>query len=138
MLLALSAAARKIWHATVPILMQVPGLLTVADGSVLAGLCEVQVEKDQVLRAARAASARALRQAKSTGAAASKEEVRAAVIEKYSDSLNRLRHRENVLRRELGLSPSARSSIRISGAPGCTRTDPLDKAFFTRTRLVAV
>ena len=50
----LSAGARKVWRSTVPILMQVPGLLSIADGSVLSDYCEVRAEKDQIMRAARA------------------------------------------------------------------------------------
>ena len=135
----LSASARRVWRTVVPVLMQVPGLLSIADGSVLADYCEVRAEKDQVMRAARAATSRALRQAKTAHTAASPQEVRAAVVEKYGDTLNRLRHRENVLRRELGLSPSARSSLRIAGASGPAKTDPLDRAFFgNRPKLVAV
>ena len=101
--------------------------------------CEVRAEKDQVMRAARASHLEGAQAGEDRTCGGESAGSTRGVIEKYGDALNRLRHRENVLRRELGLSPSARSSLRIAGALGPAKTDPLDRAFFgNRPKLVAV
>jgi hypothetical protein len=51
---------------------------------------------------------------------------------KSGQMLNTLRNRENVLRREIGLSASARSSIRLTIAQFAAGQDPEDAATFAR------
>jgi phage terminase small subunit len=136
----LSRGARRIWRITVTIMLQVPGLLTIADGAVLADYCEVRADKDTLQRAMRDAQRRAVRatqeQTKEQGVKVTKAEIAAAASQaqmtKSGRMLNTLRHRENVLRRELGLSASARSSIHISGAQREAHIDPEDVATFAR------
>jgi phage terminase small subunit len=139
----LSRGARRIWRITVAIMLQVPGLLTIADGAVLADYCEVRADKDTLQRAMRDAQRRAIRETQEQGVKVTKAEIAAAASQaqmtKSGQMLNTLRHRENVLRRELGLSASARSSMRIDGAPREAAVDPEDAATFTRgPRLVRV
>ena len=136
----LSRGARRIWGITVAIMLQVPGLLTIADGAVLADYCEVRADKDVLQRAnrdnERRAVAQAIAEAKAKGGKLTKAELRAAAasaqMSKTGRMLNTLRHRENVLRRELGLSASARSSIHISGAQRELHPDPEEVATFAR------
>jgi phage terminase small subunit len=109
----LSAAARRVWRETVEIMASVEGLLTVADGAVLADFCEVRVNKRSIESAMRIQLRKALVSAKAMGRPITRAEAEAALLVKFGRELNTLRHRENVLRRELGLSPSARSSIRL-------------------------
>ncbi len=64
----------------------------------------------------------------------SRQEVEARAMDpKLMDQYIRLLHRENVLRRELGLSPSARSSIRISGKQE-SADQPEEEILFGRRR----
>ena len=142
----LSRAARPIWKETVAIMLTVPNLLSVADGAVLADYCEVRVQKDALQTAMRARERESVKlivaQATQKGQRINAAEARAlaaeASLEKSGDLLNKLRHRENVLRRELGLSPSARSSIRISGGQK-EQQNAVDAALFNgRPHLVAV
>lgn len=135
----LPAGARRIWKETVDIMLTVPGLLTVADGSTLFDFCQVRFEKLALESSIRAEQSGALKKE----LLVKEEDRRPPIAVKayvYSDSaklLNLLRHRENVLRRELGLSPSARSSMRITGQSK-EKSDPLKSALFERPRLVAV
>jgi phage terminase small subunit len=141
----LSPAARRIWKQTVALMLTVPNLLTVADGAVLADYCEVRAQKDELQKAMRAREREnaklIIAQAAQKGQRITNLEAKAlaaeASLERSGELLNKLRHRENVLRRELGLSPSARSSIRINGSPK-EQYDPVDAALFGRPRLVAV
>lgn len=143
----LSRGARKVWRCTVAMLLQVPGLLTIADGAVLADYCEVRADKDALQRAMRDAERRAVaqaaEQAKAKGIKLSKAELRAAAasaqMTKTGAMLNTLRNRENVLRREMGLSASARTSIRLTTTQAGVAQDPEDAATFARgPRLVKV
>jgi phage terminase small subunit len=142
----LSPAARRIWNRTVAIMLTVPNLLTVADGAALADYCEVRAQKDELQKAMRARERESAKliiaQATQKGQRITAAEARAlaaeASLERSGELLNKLRHRENVLRRELGLSPSARSSIRISGGQK-EQQNAVDAALFNgRPRLVAV
>ena len=128
----MSKAARVIWKETVATMQMVPGLLTVADSSVLADYCEVRAEVDQMLRAQRQATERAIAQAVAEGRAATPDEIKAAIIDKYTGTMSKLRHRLNVLRRELGLTPSSRSSLRVTGQiiGQPNKPAPLDTALF--------
>ena len=136
----LSRGARKVWRCTVAMLLQVPGLLTIADGAVLADYCEVRADKDTLQRAMRDAErrgvAQAVQQAKETGLKLTKAELRgiaaSAQMTKSGTMLNTLRHRENVLRREIGLSASARTSIRLTTTQAGAAQDPEDVATFAR------
>jgi phage terminase small subunit len=136
----LSRGARRIWRITVAILLRCPGLLTIADGAVLADYCEVRADKDILQRAMRDAErrnvAQAIEQAKAKGLTLTKAELRAAAasaqMTKSGQMLNTLRNRENVLRREIGLSASARSSIRLTIAQFAAGQDPEDAATFAR------
>lgn len=135
----LPAGARRIWEETVEIMLTVPGLLTVADGSALFDYCQVRFEKLVLESAIRAEQSEAvkkqllLKEPDRLPAIA----VRANVYSASAKLLNTLRHRENVLRRELGLSPSARSSMRLTSQKP-EKSDPLKAALFARPRLVAV
>jgi phage terminase small subunit len=143
----LSPAARRIWKETVAVMLTVPDLLTIADAAVLADYCEVRAQKEELQRAmrvrerenAKAIIAQTMMKGQKITAAEAKALAVEACLEKSGDILNKLRHRENVLRRELGLSPSARSSIRISGAVKLQQQNAIDVALFGgRPRLVAV
>jgi phage terminase small subunit len=142
----LSRAACAIWRDTIDIMMTVPGLLTVADGAVLADFCEVRAQKDSIRTAMmtqkRAAAQQIRTAASARGTKISLAEAEAAaetaLIERYGGELNRLRHRENVLRRELGLSPSSRSSIRLGDVTPRSKPSALDGALFGGPRLVRV
>jgi phage terminase small subunit len=142
----LSPAARRIWKETVALMLTVPNLLTVADGAVLADYCEVRAQKDGLRTAMRARERENVKliiaQTAQKGQRITGAEARGlaaeASLEKSGELLNQLRHRENVLRRELGLSPSARSSIRIGGGPK-EQQNAVDAVLFNgRPRLVAV
>lgn len=115
-------AERRIWKDTVAILASIPGLMSIADGPVLADFCRTRANKDIVEADMR------------------KEGMTSEVIGKYGRLLNQLRHRENVLRRELGLSPSSRSSIKISGEPTKPPVNALEAGLFGNAgpRLVKV
>ena len=134
----LPAGARRIWKETVDIMLTVPGLLTVADGSTLFDFCQVRFEKLALESSVRAEQSAAVKKELLI-----KEDRRPSVVVKadvYAASaklLNTLRHRENILRRELGLSPSARSSMRITAQPPL-KSDPLKATLFAKPRLVAV
>jgi phage terminase small subunit len=141
----LSRAARSIWKQTVAIMLTVPNLLSVADSAVLADYCEVRVQKDGLQTAMRAREresvklivAQAIQKGQRITAGEAKALAAEASLERSGELLNKLRHRENVLRRELGLSPSARSSIRISGGQK-EQQNAVDAALFNgRPRLVA-
>ena len=142
----LSPVARRVWKQTVAIMLTVPDLLSIADGAVLSDYCEVRAQKDELQRAMRARqreNEKLIRvQTAAKGQMITAAEARAlaaeASLERSGELLNKLRHRENVLRRELGLSPSARSSIRIRGTPK-EQQNAIDVALFGgRPRLVAV
>lgn len=132
----LSPRARKIWRESVSVMLTVQGLLTIADGAVMADYCQVRAEKEEMLKALefhirdRAAKSK-------KPAVVARMLARETEMKKIANGLNKLRHRENVLRRELGLSPSSRSSIRL---PGGRResASPVDSALFGRRSLVAV
>lgn len=136
----LSRAAKKIWRASVAIMLQVPGLLTIADGAVLADYCEVRADKDTLQRAMRDAERRAVvqaaEQAKAKGIKLTRSELAAAAagaqMTKFGKILNTLRTRELALRREIGLSPSARTSIRLTAAQLVAAQDPEDVATYAR------
>jgi len=143
----LSSAARRIWKETVAVMLTVPDLLTIADAAVLADYCEVRGQKEELQRAMRvrerentkAITAQTAMKGQTITMAEAKALAVEASLEKSGELLNRLRHRENVLRRELGLSPSARSSIRITGAAKQQQQNAVDVALFGgRPRLVAV
>lgn len=132
----MSPRARRIWHETVVTMLSVQGLLTIADGAVLADYCQVRSEKEEMLKAMDFHVK--LRAAKfKKPPAVARMLAREAEMKRIANSLNKLRHRENVLRRELGLSPSSRSSIRLPGGQR-ERTNPVDSALFGRRNLVAV
>lgn len=135
----LSAGARRIWKETVDIMLTVPGLLTVADGSALFDYCQVRFEKLALESAVRAEQADAVRKEFLIEEKDRRQPliVKAGVYASSAKLLNTLRHRENVLRRELGLSPSARSSMRLTSHRP-EKSDPLKSALFARPRLVAV
>lgn len=123
----MNTRARRIWRDTAAILMSIPGLLSVADGPVLGDFCCTRADKEALEAAMRAELSRRLKASPPEG---SRAEVEGEVIVKYGNQLNRLRHRENALRRELGLSPSARSSIRISGEIKKPASNPVENALF--------
>lgn len=144
--LGLSKAAKKIWRETVGTMLTVEGLLTIADGSVLGDYCQLRAEKTDFLKAielrARAGAATLMAEAAEKGRKLPQASAAVLALEiemrKSGNALDKLRHRENVLRRELGLSPSARSSIRIGGKPR-EHQNPVDGALFGgRRNLVAV
>lgn len=148
----LTAPEKKLWRETITILSQTPGLLTIADGSVIADYCYVCVELVRLARAKRVSEKLAVKQAKAIRkkilAEPDKEKRKAALLEwqavyadmgkvaesasrGYDNRIDKLLHRKNVLRREMGLTASARSSIRITGSQG-PGVDPEDEAAFTR------
>ena len=145
----LSAAGLKVWNEIVPILLTVPGLVNPADSPVLGDFCEAHAQRLALQRSMQVEQKKRVAKEKAKAKAAGKrinvaDEMAIALADlstgKFGRALERARHRENQLRRELGLSPSARSSIRISEAenPG-RRRDAEDVALFGRgPRLVAV
>lgn len=159
----LSDDARRVWMYTVPLLIQTPGLLTVLDGSVLSSYCEFTADRDQVRTAIGRAQLRALADWQVTKEEAegvlhsggsksdlTKEqlnairytsaEIKDLVYAQYQDRLVKLENRINSLRREIGLSPSGRSSIRLAGGPESNvraRIDSVEESFTTgRPRIV--
>lgn len=124
----LNARARRIWREMVVILKDIPGLLSLADGPVLADFCATRADKEALEAAVKTEVQRRLKASPPEGPRA---EVEAGVIARYGTQMNRLRHRENALRRELGLSPSSRSAIRVSGQPlDKPKAGALDGALF--------
>lgn len=120
----MSPGARRVWRATVAEMLNTPGLLSLLDGAVLADYCEVRADKDALQHARSIAIKRAIDEARAKAVGVDVEglpaklaemkaagekvptvsttELRAEVIQKYGSHLNTLRHRENVLRWELG------------------------------------
>lgn len=148
---SLSAEAKTIWRKTVPLLLNVPGLLSLVDSAVLADYCQVRADKSALERAIRSEQTQAVKREAArplqTALALSGEsvepdqrrsavQVRGEVYARSAGLLNSLRHQENVLRRELGLSPSSRSSLRIAGQ-GAAKGEAIDAALFSKPRLKA-
>ena len=107
----MSDEAKIVWRETVPLMLTVPGLLTIVDGTVLADFCELRAE----YKTQKAACAKEFERTWKKSKKLTRVETKALVEDRYRTALDKLRYRENILRRELGLSPSARSTMRIGG-----------------------
>lgn len=109
----LSKEAQEIWAATAGLLIS-RDLLEELDGAVLADFCEVCAEKRRIIEYVRLKSAESL---KMKPAKVGKKDRIVTFVElqmQFSQQLVRLRRHELMLRRELGLSPSSRSAIRVN------------------------
>jgi P27 family predicted phage terminase small subunit len=152
--LGMSLEARREWRRLVPILLSVPGLLTAADGHELADMCEARARKQTLVRAMdarrRRAAAQIAEQAKEKGLTLSKADISAAAteaawtlktpsgyIQQHPDvgMINALQDQESRIRQRFGMSPSARSSLRIGGAKAADG-DALDSYYCQGPRLV--
>ena len=159
----LSAPAQVIWHSTIPLLLQTPGLLTVLDSFALASYCELRAERDQLLVTIASAQKRAvadwlktrsdvvnairsgeitedqLEDKQRQAMRITRAEVLDLISTHYSD--RRLKYEDHVRKaaREIGLTPSARSSIRIAGGPDGKvkpKVDSVEESFAGRPQLV--
>lgn len=142
----LDREARKIWRELLPVLMSVRGLLTIGDGIVLGNLCEVRSRRLAIARAIRERELRAARElvaaAKKKGMKLTARQVSVAASEAsivmktpsgYMQQhplvgmLNAALDQENKLCRELGLTPSARSGMKLTGSMAPS-IDPIEAA----------
>jgi P27 family predicted phage terminase small subunit len=150
----MSAEGRREWRRLVPILLAVPGLLTEADGHELADMCEARVTRQALVRAIDSRRRRAVtqiaEQANERGVSLNKAEIDAAAteaamtfktpsgyIQQHPDvgMINALQDLESRIRQRFGMTPSARSSLRISGGK-VAEVDALDSHYSRGPRLV--
>lgn len=127
----ISAGAAAIWHQIVPLLASDPNLLSVVDTSILRDFCEVEVQKQEI-EASMWEAAAAAEKAAPKG---QKRQARAAVIKDppLQRTLDGLRMRQTILRRELGLTPAARSALKVGPiitSKSIQSGDIMEEAFF--------
>lgn len=147
----LTAGARRIWRELVPVLLSVKGLLTVADGYVLGDLCELRDKRLSLTAALRyrhkQAVVQAKQQAKEKGLKLTQGELHAIADDmtmiskapsgyRQKDALvstiEGLQRDEDRLRDKLGLSPQARSGMKLAGGVGVgSSIDPIEAAIST-------
>ena len=119
----------EVWNEIVPLLAESPDLISLVDGPLLEDFVEIRAQKLEI-------EAGMFERADAAEEAADpreKKAARAAVIAEYQKSLDGLRARENMIRRELALTPAARSSLKV-GPIKTSKTikagDALEEAFF--------
>lgn len=105
----LSKAAKLIWIEITPMLAQMEDLLSLVDGAVIGNYCEVRAQKNEIEAAMYDAAGIAERAAPK----GEKRAARAEVLIAHQNCLDKLRMRETALQRELGLTPAARSSLKV-------------------------
>lgn len=126
----LTPEALDIWEEIVPLLAGVPELLSIVDGALLEDYCEVEAQKRQIQQAMNEGADAAAKKAKP----ADKAIARGEVLLRYQNHLDKLRMRANSLRRELGLTPSSRSALKVgsikrSNSEELAKGSALDEAF---------
>lgn len=145
----LDASARRIWRETLPLLLSVKGLLTIADGAMLSNFCEVRSRRLALVHALdnrrREMLKAAKKAAEAKGAKLTREQLTAIADEKAMTvetrgcpqqhpligMINTLLREEAALARSFGLDPSARSSLKLAGGAGIAAIDPSEAAIST-------
>ena len=107
----MSPGAKAVWGHIVPLLAQDPNLLSIVDRSVLRDFCEVECQKTEIEGAMWEEAEAAAKAAPRGG----KRIARAAVLKdpRTQRTLDSLRMRQVVLRSSIGLTPAARSSLKV-------------------------
>lgn len=119
--------ALKIWLHTVRELAAVAGLLSPLDWALLADFCELRAAKDVIEHAMRVE----INEARKSLIAAKKAQtpgrnfhiVKGEVTAKWQKTIHQLRQREGALRRELGMSPSGRTQVKINPSAAIQATE---------------
>lgn len=109
---------QEIWNDLIFKLSQIPELLTIVDGHVIADLCHCISQKEDVHRALKLECAEVTKAAKAAGN--NPLIAKGKVVGEYQKDLDRLRARQGILMNELGMSPRSRSQIKVR-APGFVR-----------------
>ena len=126
----MSVGGAEIWNSIVPLLAQDPNLISLVDLYILEDYCELQAQKIMIESSMMADAAAAYKRAK-----VGKNAARADVLKepKRQSTLDTMRMRLNMLRREIALTPAARSSLKV-GPIKTSKTiavnDALEEAFF--------
>lgn len=107
----LEGEALKLFYAEIEILSKCPGLLSVADSSVLADFCQVEVQKRRLEECQDAAIE--LTRSKTRGGERAKAGAEGLIRLQFASKLNQMRQRADVLRQKLGKSPLARTQIKL-------------------------
>lgn len=118
----MSDGAKAVWMEYAPLLGQDPELMSLLDGALFEDFCELRAQKLEIEHGMYDEAKKAKTRA-----------ARGAIMCEYQGVLDKMRLRESTLRNQLGMSPVARSGLKIGPVKVATAAavtgDALEEAF---------